>query len=62
MVVVGSGFAVVVVVRVGSDLMRWWWAVGVARDFFFLIYTEGIFKVILMCCNLKIEHVMYGVS
>ena len=35
MVVVGSGFAVVVVVGVGSDLMRWWWAVGVARDFFF---------------------------
>ena len=62
MVVVGSGFAVVLVVGVGSDLMGWWWAVGVARDFFFKIYTEGIFKVILMFCNLKIEHVMYGVS
>lgn len=60
MVDAGSGFAVVVVVGVGSDLMGWWWAVGVAGDFFFLIY-RGNFKVILMCCNLKIEHVMYDV-
>ena len=43
MVVVGSGFAVVVVVRVGSDLMRWWWAVGVARDFFFFNLYRGNF-------------------